>query len=239
MATNRKIEIVVSLVHEFGFTETEMQELQSVLFGKPQTASPPQETLPKKKGRPRKDKGMVFEGRKITYNKDGSPRKPYTRRIKPQSVSESEPKAEKQVEKTKIPASGTEKLDFDFLYENPNNPKGLIRSSEFLQDLKIYGVVIPYRSKPNAFFAVSFQEEKKKLGFAEALRKAQSLPKYHGYSWEILDEVQRFSILSCGEKLRNQLKKYHGDAFQGCYLLSPPVSGHPYNKIRYTITIDS
>ena len=236
MQTDYKIKTVVSLVHELGFTETEMQKLQSVLFGKNQVSSSPQETSPKKRGRPRKDKGMVLECRKITYNKDGSPRKPYTRRIKPQPVSES--KAEKQ-EEIKRPVPEVEKLDFDFLYENPNNPKGLIRSSEFLQGLKIYGVVIPYRNKQNAFFAVSFQEERKKLGFAEALRKAQSLPKYHGYSWEVLDEVQRFSILSCGEKLREQLKKYHGDAFQGCYLLSPPIAGHLYNKVRYTVTIDS
>ncbi len=193
----------------------------------------------KRRGRPRKKDCPPLEGKKITYNKDGTIRKPYTRRVKPKK-DEQEKKETKEVSsETSVNASAkAENVWFDFLYENPNNPKSMVRSSEFRKDWKICGLVIPYKNKKGAFFGISFYEEKKKLPLSEALRKARSFPKYHGYTWEVMDEVQRDSILVVGEKLRDQLKAYHGDAFQGCYMLSPAVSGNPYNKIRYTINID-
>lgn len=126
---------------------------------------------------------------------------------------------------------------FELLYEKKTNPKAMIRSKELIPNEKILGVVIPYKNKKTCF-GVSFYEEKKKLLFGEAVRKAKTMPKYHGYHWQVMDEKHRESILVVLENLNNLLDVQHGDHFWGSYLLSPPRSGQSYSKVRYTVELD-
>lgn len=214
--------------------------------------------IKRKTRRVRKKTSLAKEEKPVKLNKDGRPRKPYTRRKKEEPTETVLTEAQKELSKEETSVSTDnlqtteekeeqntqevqsqdlgEKIDGKILYQNPNNAKALIVSDRILPNHTLWGIVVPYFNKKGVF-GISFYEEKKIITIKQAMSKAHAFPKFFGNKWEILNEKHKKSLIAAETKINKIIKKLHGDLVHGNYLTYPYDCKNKATIIRYAIEL--
>lgn len=201
MNTQEKIAEVVRMIEEMGFSSSECLALVDELNAKMKPS---------------------------TLNKDGTPRKAYTRRNKIESNPVKESKSRISTFKPLNP--GAPRLNYEILYE------GGKRSFELL-DAKILGIFVPYRFNNNKSFVWAFKDEKGTLPLMDAIKLARSRPKVLNNSWIIPQEKHRESLEIAKEKINAQLKLMGGDLYRGKYILNQKCNDEPNMRVHLVLEI--
>lgn len=194
----------------------------------------------------------VKTGKPVKLNKNGQPRKPYTRRKKDENTAAAASKEDvAAAEKTVAPlvenslsaerdyrvlTSNQDDLGWKVLYQNPNNAKGLFISTKVCPNCKAVGVAVPYPNGSSCF-AVALFAETKLLSSKEAAALAKKLPKFHGMNWEVMTGKHQAALDAVRTSLNRILDRFHGTPVGEKYLTLPYDAAQSSRKARFVIEL--